>query len=80
MARYGDLGAYEPGNVYITNHSDNAKTAQSHANRPAAAPRLQRGEKGWTVMYRRTYIGFFKRREDAEMRRRALAQELLTTS
>jgi hypothetical protein len=82
MARYGDLGAYEPGNVYITNHSDNAKTAQSHARRSPAEPRIQRQSqgKGWVLTYRRKYVAFFKRIEDAEVRRQSLSAELLTSA
>jgi len=62
MARPGDLGPYKVGNVYITTHSDNAKTAQSHARRRPARPRKERHPKGgWMVrLGKRVYLGYFR--------------------
>lgn len=70
MARPGDVGPYAIGNVYITTHSDNAKTAQSHNVRRLAAPRKELTSRGgWAVRSgRRGYHGYFKTEEEADQK------------
>lgn len=66
MARPGDKGPYAVGNVYITTHSDNAKTAQSHANRPKPQPRKEPSGNGWIVRFRKEYHGYFRTAAEAD--------------
>lgn len=71
MARVGDQGAYERGNVEIQTHSQNALTAQAHR----IAEKRERGcvflmyparEKGWVARHRKTHLGFHASKEEAD--------------
>lgn len=84
MARFGDVGAYEPSNVEIILYEKNA--ADSRSNHPVTASELSaraigRG-RGWTyvkgayqVSVAKKYIGRFKTEADALLARQAAVDE-----
>ena len=47
MSRYGDIGAYEIGNVFIQSQADNIRESCKLKPRPGGIPPSQKGKIPW---------------------------------
>lgn len=80
MARHGDLGPYSVENVAICTHSENAKTAQSHASRRAATATIKHTKRRhkdtpWVVTFRRQWMGRFATEAEAVTKKNELERD-----
>lgn len=79
LARLGDAGAYEIGNVWVCEFAENCREAISHAQRGSKGnvhclyPGLERS---WVAKHNRKTLGRFATREEAEAAKRAYVEQL----